>query len=70
MKLQLALLVAIYAFVVVDAAVFQRRFTYFPDRRLIHPADAGMSGIEELRLATDDGETIIAWLCFGVQFWL
>ena len=61
MKLQLALLVAIYALVVVGAAVFQRRFTYFPDRRLIHPADAGMSGVEELRLATDDGETIVAW---------
>ena len=61
MKLLLALLVAIYALVVLGAAVFQRRFTYFPDRRLIHPVDAGMSGVEELRLATDDGETIVAW---------
>lgn len=34
---------------------------YFPDRRLTHPAEAGMSGVEELSLATDDGETLIAW---------
>jgi uncharacterized protein len=34
---------------------------YFPDRRLTHPAEAGLSGIEELRLMTDDGETLVAW---------
>jgi uncharacterized protein len=42
-------------------AVFQRRFLYFPDWRLTHPAEAGLGGIEELRLTTEDGETIIAW---------
>jgi fermentation-respiration switch protein FrsA (DUF1100 family) len=42
-------------------AVFQRRFLYFPDRRLTHPSEAGGSGIEELRFMTDDGETLVAW---------
>jgi hypothetical protein len=46
---------------IVGMAVFQRRFLYFPDRRLTHPAEAGMSGVEELRLMTDDGETLVAW---------
>jgi uncharacterized protein len=57
----LAFLVAIYALSAVGMAVFQRRFLYFPDRRLTHPAEAGLGGIEELRLTTEDGETIIAW---------
>jgi pimeloyl-ACP methyl ester carboxylesterase len=53
--------VAIYALAVVGLVVFQRRFLYFPDRRLTHPAEAGMSGVEELRLMTDDGEMLVAW---------
>ncbi len=61
MKWPLAFLVAIYALVVVGMAVFQRRLLYFPDRRLTHPAEAGMSGVEELRLVTDDGEILVAW---------
>src|SRR6202035_2201757 len=32
-----------------------------PSRRLTHPAEAGMSGVEDLRLVTDDGETLVAW---------
>lgn len=61
MKLQFALLLAIYALAIVGLAVFQRRFQYFPDRRPAHAAEAGMSGVEELRLKTDDGETLVAW---------
>jgi uncharacterized protein len=61
LKSTLASLVAIYALVVIGMAVFQRRFLYFPDRRLTHPAEAGLSGVEELRLMTDDGETLVAW---------
>jgi uncharacterized protein len=49
-----AFLVAIYALAVIGLAVFQRRLLYFPDRRLTHPAEAGMSGVEELRL-------LVAW---------
>jgi fermentation-respiration switch protein FrsA (DUF1100 family) len=61
LKWPLAFLVAIYALAVVGLAVFQRRLLYFPDRRLTHPAEAGMSGVEELRLVTDDGEMLVAW---------
>jgi hypothetical protein len=59
LKWPLAFLVAIYALAVVGLAVFQRRLLYFPDRRLTHPAEAGMSGVEELRLMTD--EMLVAW---------
>ena len=52
---------ATYALVVIGMAVFQRRLLYFPDRRLTHPAEAGMNGVEELRVKTDDGETLVAW---------
>jgi uncharacterized protein len=61
LKSALAFLFAIYALSVVGMAIFQRRFLYFPDRRLTHPDEAGISGIEELRLVTDDGETLVAW---------
>jgi fermentation-respiration switch protein FrsA (DUF1100 family) len=61
LKWLLAFLVAIYVLALVGLAVFQRRFLYFPDRRLTHPADAGMTGVEELRLMTNDGETLVAW---------
>jgi len=61
LKWLLVFVVAVYVLTIVGLAVFQRRFLYFPDRRLTHPADAGMSGVEELRLVTDDGETLVAW---------
>src|ERR1700730_18725816 len=59
-EMAVGLLVAIYALMAVGLAVFQRRFLYFPDRRLTHPAEAGMSGVEELRLVTDDGERCLS----------
>ncbi|MDP9337029.1 MAG: alpha/beta hydrolase [Actinomycetota bacterium] len=46
---------------IVGLAVFQRRLQYFPDRRLVDPAQAGMSGVEDFRLTTDEGETLVAW---------
>jgi uncharacterized protein len=57
----LAALAAAYVLAGVGLAVFQRRLQYFPDRRLTRLAQTGMSGGEELRLATADGETLIAW---------
>ncbi len=52
---------AIYILMIVGLAVFQRRLQYFPDRHLVDPAQAGMSGVEDLRLTTDDGEVLVAW---------
>jgi len=46
---------------IVGLAIFQRRLQYFPDHHLVDPAQAGMSGVEDLRLSTDDGEVLVAW---------
>ena len=60
-KWLLVFVLAIYVLAIASLAVFQRRFLYFSDGRLTHPAEAGMSGVEELRLVTDD---LVAWrLC-------
>jgi fermentation-respiration switch protein FrsA (DUF1100 family) len=61
LRWSLACVVAIYILMIVGLAVFQRRLQYFPDRHLVDPAQAGMSGVEDLRLTTDDGETLVAW---------
>jgi uncharacterized protein len=57
----LASLAAAYVLIIIALATFQRRLQYFPDRRLNHLAQTGMRGGEELRLATEDGETLVAW---------
>ena len=57
----LAWLGAAYALTVVGLTAFQRRLQYFPDRRLTELAKTGISGGEELRLTTADGETLVAW---------
>jgi pimeloyl-ACP methyl ester carboxylesterase len=57
----LASLAAAYVLTLVGLTVFQRRLQYFPDRRLTDLAQTGMSGGEELRLTTADGETLVAW---------
>ncbi|MGH6847340.1 MAG: alpha/beta hydrolase [Methylocella sp.] len=61
LRWSLACFAAIYILMVVGLAVFQRRLQYFPDRNLADPTQAGMSGVEDLRLTTDDGETLVAW---------
>jgi uncharacterized protein len=39
----------------------QRAFQYHPAAAYAAPAAAGLAGVEELRLATPDGENLIAW---------
>jgi fermentation-respiration switch protein FrsA (DUF1100 family) len=41
--------------------VFQRRFLYFPDPAHYTPLQAGLAGVEEIGLATPDGEKLVAW---------
>jgi uncharacterized protein len=60
-KSSLASIVAIYVLAIAGMTIFQRRLQYFPDRRLVDPAQAGMNGVEDLRLTTNDGETVVAW---------
>jgi fermentation-respiration switch protein FrsA (DUF1100 family) len=57
----LLLLATAYALAVLILSVFQRRLQYFPDPRLTKLAQTGLQGGEELRLATADGETLVAW---------
>jgi fermentation-respiration switch protein FrsA (DUF1100 family) len=51
----------LYLVVAVSAYVFQRRLIYYPDPIYTTPADEDLDGVEEIRLATPDGETLIAW---------
>jgi fermentation-respiration switch protein FrsA (DUF1100 family) len=60
-KWLLASLLVGYVLALVGLAVFQRKLLYFPDKRLADPAQAGLSGLEELRLSTPDGQTLVAW---------
>ncbi|WP_159731306.1 alpha/beta hydrolase [Methylosinus sp. Ce-a6] len=41
--------------------LFQRRLQYLPDTRHVAPHEAGLAGVDELKLSTSDGETIVAW---------
>lgn len=54
-------LVTAYGFVIIVLFVFQSRLQYFPDRRRSPVAQSGLTGGEELMLATSDGESLIAW---------
>jgi fermentation-respiration switch protein FrsA (DUF1100 family) len=50
-----------YLMATAGLAVFQRRLQYFPDRRLTQLVQTGLKGGEDLRLQTEDGETLVAW---------
>ena len=45
-----------YGFTIIVLVVFQSRLQYFPDRRHSPVAQSGLTGGEELALATSDGE--------------
>ncbi|MEQ1716570.1 MAG: alpha/beta fold hydrolase [Hyphomicrobium sp.] len=55
------LVVAGYALVAVAMFFGQRRLMYRPDPEHVAPADAGLAGVEEVSIATPDGNRIIAW---------
>ncbi|HMK89740.1 MAG TPA: alpha/beta hydrolase [Methylocystis sp.] len=52
---------AAYGLALILLFVFQRRLQYLPDRRPTPVAQSGMTGGEDLRLETSDGETLVAW---------
>lgn len=54
-------IVVTYVAICVAAYFGNRWFMYFPDPERISPAEAGLSGIEEIELRTSDGERLIAW---------
>jgi uncharacterized protein len=61
LKWTLLVVVGAYLLAAAGLGLLQRRLQYLPDTRQISPHEAGLAGVEELRLATPDGETIVAW---------
>lgn len=54
-------LAGLYALVLGATVYLQRKLLYFPDTRRTPPDSLGLVGVEELLLATPDGETVVAW---------
>ena len=55
------LAMAFYTVSCLALCVFQRRLLYFPDPAHYTPQQAGLAGVEEIGLATPDGERLVAW---------
>ena len=55
------LAVGLYTAACLGLYVFQRRLLYFPDPVRYTPQQAGLAGVEEISLATPDGERLVAW---------
>jgi fermentation-respiration switch protein FrsA (DUF1100 family) len=54
-------IVVVYGGLLALMYVFQRALMYFPDATHTLPAFAGLPQAEEMTIASDDGETLIAW---------
>jgi fermentation-respiration switch protein FrsA (DUF1100 family) len=61
LKASILSVMAIYALAVVGLGLFQRKLIYFPDPHSVSPAEAGLERVEELRVTTQDGESLVAW---------
>ena len=57
----IAWLVALYAVICVVAYLGNRVFMYFPDPTRVAPAEAGLDGVEEVKIQAADGITLLAW---------
>lgn len=51
----------VYGGLVAVMYVAQRSLMYFPERLRTAPAEAGLPGVQEVELATADGEKVIVW---------
>jgi len=56
-----AVIAGLYLILALSIYMFQRHLIYYPDAAYYTPADAGLSGVSEVKLDTADGETLIAW---------
>ncbi|ARN80323.1 alpha/beta hydrolase [Methylocystis bryophila] len=52
---------SLYLLGLAGLTIFQRDLQYFPDPRIVSPAEAGLAQIETLQLTTDDGKRLSAW---------
>jgi uncharacterized protein len=50
-----------YLAIVAGMYLGQRKLQYFPDNKHLMPSMVGLSGVEVLRIKTEDGENIVAW---------
>ena len=53
------LAVGLYTAACLGLYVFQRHLLYFPDPVRYTPRQAGLAGVEEISLATRDGERLV-----------
>ena len=51
----------VYVGIVTAAWLLQRRLMYFPDPSRVAPAAVGLPEVEELEIATADGNTLVTW---------
>jgi hypothetical protein len=61
LKLTATALLGLYCAALLGLTLFQRDLQYRPGAAMVAPAQAGLSTIETLRLASGDGETLVAW---------
>lgn len=54
-------LVLAYALICVGAFFGYRHFMYYPNPTRVAPAEAGLSGVDEIEIASADGTTLVAW---------
>ena len=61
LKLTAKALLGVYCAALLGLALFQRDLQYHPGAAIVAPAQAGLATIETLKLASGDGETLVAW---------
>ena len=61
LKLTARMLLGLYCAALLGLTLFQRDLQYHPGGVLAPPAQAGLAAMETLRLASGDGETLVAW---------
>jgi len=62
-RLKTALIIAVGIYLMVGLAMYlgQRKLIYLPEAQRRLPADAGLDGVAERVIETQDGERVIAW---------
>jgi uncharacterized protein len=61
LKLTTAIAATLYLAAFLALTAMQRQMLFQPNAALATPAQAGLAGVETLRLASDDGQSLVAW---------